>query len=82
MGCNCGKSTPPAGSQPPAEQPAAEARVASAAAKAPAGSSTPAERPAQQAFTLSSSHGTQTFGSRLEADAERARHGGTVRQVR
>lgn len=87
MGCGCGKSaTPPTGSTPPESQVAAAtpAGSISAASKAPAGSSTPRETPTQQSFALTTRDGkTQTFGSKLEADAERVRRGGgSVRPVR
>lgn len=82
MGCNCGKNTPPAGSQPP-EQQAATAPV-SEAARAKAGVSVPATPVQQQSFAFTGRNGkTQTFGSKLEADAERVRSGGgSVRPVR
>jgi hypothetical protein len=71
MGCNCGKRTPPTGSNTPATAPTPP----------PVPVHTPA--PATQSFVLTDGAHTQTFGSRLEADAERVRRGGgSVRPVR
>lgn len=72
MGCNCGKGTPPAG-------------MGQRAPRDPATPPPPVKPPTHsirkgltgqtQTFTLTTGDGrTQTFGSKLEAQAERARN--------
>jgi len=81
--CSCGKnaSTPPAGMS--ASRDAAQRVADSQAARAQnhstqrIGPSRPVEQGGQQSFALRTSDGrTQSFGSLLEARAERARVGG------
>jgi hypothetical protein len=83
MGCSCGKnsSTPPAGltASRNAAQVAAEAQAARAANHATQriGPARPVQQGGSQSFALQTSDGhTQSFGSLLEARAERARIGG------
>lgn len=86
MGCNCGKNKPPAGAtnrnQP--EQGGGHGAKVTPASAAPAGVSTPVQPAAQQSFAVTTTDGrTSTWGSKLEADAERVRRGGgSVRPVR
>jgi len=80
MACNCNKSTPPAGASPPPT--GAHNPDIPPASSAPAGTSTPVRAPQSYVLTTHDGH-TQTFGSQLEANAEKVRRGGgSVRPVR
>jgi hypothetical protein len=66
MGCNCGKNR-------------RQQAVAKPVTPPPQPPAQPTASGATQRFSLLEDSGrTQTFGSRLEADAARARHGGSI----
>jgi hypothetical protein len=70
MGCNCGKNK---------RQPTGAATTAAAPPTPPPAPTPPPTTGRTQRFTLTSGSGrTQSFGSKLEADAARVRSGGTL----